>query len=282
MRVDARPHVDQPRRWEGTILAREIASFRIILGRRQRAGRAHGDHVAGAQAIALREIGNSLGNADQQVIQTGTLANHAVQACLEAVPGRIAELVGCYHPRAIAARCLEILAQTELAVVHLVFADRPFVDDRITGYMLERAFDRNMPAGLADHDPQFALVVKGFRDVFRRGEDRLATSDIGGSRAQEEMRIVERRGETRFGDMRLEVECERPESIGATEKRKERDVLQRAARTGCREQSGQPIKRAVETKQCFDVGRQIGRQRRDRMEAEPSADTPSARPVLSW
>src|SRR5579872_241359 len=103
--------------------------------------------------------------------------------------GRIAELVRRHQPGPEAAGTLEILAQTELAVVALVLAHRAFVVAGVAGDMRERLVTLDEAAGLADDDREFALVVVGFGDLLVRRPQRLSVPDLTDRHAQENLRI---------------------------------------------------------------------------------------------
>src|SRR5690348_2249908 len=191
---------------------------------RQRARRARDDDVARTQIVSLAQIIDELRHAEDHEIERRILALDTVDPGDDAVLLPIAELVRRHQPRTEAARLLEILAEAELAIMALIFADGAFVVAGIAGDMIERLLDRDVAPAFADDDGELALVFVFHRDLGIGAEDRAIVPDLRARHAQEDLRIFPRGGEAGLVDVELVVEREAPDRLRVGDHRIEGDA----------------------------------------------------------
>src|SRR3974390_2278690 len=117
------------------------------------AGRRAGEqNVARLECHTLGQIDERLRDWKHQQVRVGRLHHLAVEPRLDLQPLAAArQFVGSDHPRADAARAVEILAHAPLRRMPLIFADGAFVADRVAGDAVERGRHRDMLRALADN-----------------------------------------------------------------------------------------------------------------------------------
>src|SRR5581483_10070016 len=109
----------------------------------------------------------------------------------------------------------------------LIIAHAAVDEDRVAGDVVERAFDRNMAAALADHHGELALVIEMVGEL---GADHLAlVADQRVGETDEHARLLGQLA-AHFGGVRLVVHAGAEDFLGLRDHRQEADLRQLVVR----------------------------------------------------
>ena len=123
----------------------------------RRAGR---DDRPGLEGHALREHGNDLGDARDQVSCVGVLAHLAVHEAADPYFGREGELVGSHDAGAHGRKSVQTLAKIPLLMPRLQIPRAHIVDDRVAENIVRYIFFSHLESVLPNNHAQLALVIQ--------------------------------------------------------------------------------------------------------------------------
>ena len=125
------------------------------------AGRRSGrDDGPSLERHALREHGNDLSDARDQVSCVGVLAHLAVHEAADPYFGREGELVGSHNARPHRREPVQTLAKIPLLMPCLQISCADIVDDRVAENIVRHIFFAHLKGVLPDDHAQLALVIQ--------------------------------------------------------------------------------------------------------------------------